>query len=101
MSYLAHSDSFGYLCYGSTAIRRISLFQCGDRLQTSEPDLNRRQILTYKVDHPAGNVKPSCDQRVFKCYISDSDILSYIRMYPLVIKGFIYATQWIVTLYLI
>ena len=48
MSYLALSASFEYLCYGSTAIRNSLLFQCGDRLYTSESDVSRRQILTYK-----------------------------------------------------
>ena len=49
MSYSALSASFEYLCYGSTAISNILLFQCGDRLYTSESDVCRRQILTSNV----------------------------------------------------
>ena len=48
MSWLALSDSFKYLCYESTAIRNILLSQCRGRLYTSESDVYRRQILTYK-----------------------------------------------------
>ena len=33
-------------CYGSAAIMIILPFQCGGRLQTSESDIYRRQILT-------------------------------------------------------
>ena len=47
MSWLALSDSFEYICYGSTVIRNI-LHRCGDRLYRSESDVYRRQILTYK-----------------------------------------------------
>ena len=50
MSYLALPASFDYLRYGSTAITNILLFQCGDRLQASESDVCRRQILTPEVD---------------------------------------------------
>ena len=32
------------------AIINILLFQCGDRLQTSDSDVHRRQNLTSKVD---------------------------------------------------
>ena len=45
---IAVSASFEYLCYGSTAIINIILFQCGDRLWTSESDVYRRQNLTSK-----------------------------------------------------
>ena len=48
MSWLALSASLKYLCYGSTAIRKILLFQREDRLYTSQSDVYRRQILTYK-----------------------------------------------------
>ena len=34
---------------GSTVIINILLFQCGDRLWTSESDVYRRQILTFNV----------------------------------------------------
>ena len=50
MSQLALPDSFEYLCYGSTAIRNILLFQYGDRLKSSQSDVYGRQILTTKVD---------------------------------------------------
>ena len=39
MSQLALSASFDYLCYGSTVIINILLFQCGDRLITSDSDV--------------------------------------------------------------
>ena len=47
---VALSASFEYLCYGFTPIINILLFQCGDRLWTSESNVYRRQILTSKVD---------------------------------------------------
>ena len=49
MSSLALSDSFEYLCYGSTAIRNILVLQRGDRLKSSESDVYRRQILSTKT----------------------------------------------------
>ena len=50
MSYSALSDSFEYLCYVSTAIINIFLFlQRRDRHQSSESDVDRRQILTTEV----------------------------------------------------
>ena len=48
MFQLAPSASFEYLCYMSTTSIKKILFQCGDRLYTSESDVYRRQILTYK-----------------------------------------------------
>ena len=48
MSQLALFDSFEYICHLSTTIMNIYFFQCGDRLYTSESDVYRRQILTYK-----------------------------------------------------
>ena len=48
MSQLALSAYFEYLCYRSTVNRNILFFQCEDRLYTSESDVYRRQILTYK-----------------------------------------------------
>ena len=50
MSQLAFSASFEYLCYGYTVIIHILLFQCGERLWTSESYVYKRQILTSKVD---------------------------------------------------
>ena len=44
MSWLALSDSFEYLCYGSTTIINIST------LIVQESDVYKRQILTTKVD---------------------------------------------------
>ena len=57
MSWLALSDSFEYLCYGSTAIGIFLLLQCGDQLQLSESDVYRRQILTTKVNSRTVRVK--------------------------------------------
>ena len=48
MSLLAFSAS--YLCYGSTAIVFVLLFQCGDPPYTSESDVYRRQNVTFKVN---------------------------------------------------
>ena len=49
MSLLALSDSFENLCYRSTVIINILILLArGDRLYTSESDVYRRQILTYK-----------------------------------------------------
>ena len=50
MSYSGLSDSFEYLCYGSTAIRNIFTATVGGGGSTSEFDVYRRQILTSKVD---------------------------------------------------
>ena len=44
MSQLALSDSFEYICYGSTAI--INIFTV--RGSATESDVCRRQVLTYK-----------------------------------------------------
>ena len=33
---------------GVRELEEFSFFHCGDRLYTSESDVNRRQILTYK-----------------------------------------------------
>ena len=49
MSQLALSALFEYLCYAATAIINILLFQCGDRLYTSDSDVYRLQNLTSKV----------------------------------------------------
>ena len=51
MSYLALSALFEYLCYESTIISIFLLFQCGDRLDTSESD-----VMTFKVDPRAVRV---------------------------------------------
>ena len=48
MAYLALSDSFEYLCGGSTAIINICILSVRGQLYTSESDVCRRQILTYK-----------------------------------------------------
>ena len=56
MSYSALSDSFEYLCYGSTAIRNI--FSLSVRGSTLESEVCRRQILTTKVDPRAVSVMP-------------------------------------------
>ena len=47
---LALFDSLEYLCYGSTAVINILNIPV-DRLYTSEPDVYRRLVLTYK-DRP-------------------------------------------------
>ena len=60
MSQLALFASSLHLCYGSTAIINILLFQCGDRLYTSELDVCRRQILTFKVGPRTERVDSSC-----------------------------------------
>ena len=57
MSYSAVSDSFEYLCYGPTAITNILLPQCGNRLESSESDVYRRQILTTKLYPRAARVE--------------------------------------------
>ena len=46
MSESALAASFEYLCYGSTAI--IDIVILSDPLYTSESDVYRRYILTYK-----------------------------------------------------
>ena len=54
-------SSFSFICihmlWGLRALDICLLFQCGDRLQTSESDVRRRQILTSKVDLCAVRVK--------------------------------------------
>ena len=50
------SASFEYPCYGSYAIIKMLLFQCGGRLYTAESDVYRRQNLTFKVDPRAVRV---------------------------------------------
>ena len=49
-------DSFEYLCYGSTAIINISILLVRNQLYTSESDVYRRPILTYKDDRRAVRV---------------------------------------------
>ena len=39
LNVLALSDSFEYLCYGSTAMIFFNSFSAGDRLYTSESDI--------------------------------------------------------------
>ena len=48
MSYLALSGLFEYSCYVSTAIIHILILSARGRLYTSEHDVYRRQIMTYK-----------------------------------------------------
>ena len=48
MSSLALSDSFEYICYGSTTIRNNCTLTVGG--STVESDVYRSQILTTKVD---------------------------------------------------
>ena len=60
MSQLALSDSFEYLCYGSTAIINIFI------LTARESDVHRRQILTSKVDPRAVRAKQTLDITLFK-----------------------------------
>ena len=50
MSSSVLSDSFEYLCYGSTAIINIVTLSVRDRLYTSESDVYRWQALMTKVD---------------------------------------------------
>ena len=60
MSQSALSILFEYISYGATAIINILIFivrGAGDRLYTSESDVYRRQILTYKDDPRADRVK--------------------------------------------
>ena len=54
---LALSASFKYLCYGSTAIVNILFLSGWGRLYTSESNVYRRQILTYKGGPLAERVK--------------------------------------------
>ena len=53
---MALPTSLEYLCYVSTTIINSLPFQCEDRLQTSESDVYRRQLLTSKVDPRAERV---------------------------------------------
>ena len=48
MSAPAPSDSFEFLCYGSTGIINILIFSARGHHYTSESDVYIRQILTYK-----------------------------------------------------
>ena len=50
------------------AIMNIYLFQCGDRLQTSESDVYRRHILTSKVGPHAEGVILEINQFSFVGY---------------------------------
>ena len=60
MSLLALSASFKYLCFESTAIINILIILMwgggGGRQYTSESDVHRRQILTYKDGPRDGRV---------------------------------------------
>ena len=58
ISYLALHGSFEYLCYGSTVILIVLLFQCVDQHQTSESEGYRRLILTSEVDPRTVTVPP-------------------------------------------
>ena len=62
---------FKYLCYGSTVIINVSLYQSGDRLLPSESDVFRRQILTAKDDPNA--------ERFKVCHRILSRILLYLK----------------------
>ena len=62
MSVLALSDSFEYLCYGSTASINIFTLSVRGSTWTSESDVCRRQILTCKVDPCAVRVNVTCCQ---------------------------------------
>ena len=44
---------------GQRPLQRFQLFQCGDRLYTSESDVYRRQILTSKDGPRTERVKPA------------------------------------------
>ena len=72
MSSLALSDSFEYLCFGSTAIIYIkyiyNILTLSVRRQSSESDVYRRQILTTKVDPRTAMVKD--DKYTVETYIS-------------------------------
>ena len=55
--------SVEYLCYGSTAVVNLLLsfsLEFGDGLYTSEFDIYRRQILTYKDGPGAERVRSVC-----------------------------------------
>ena len=68
MSKLFLCALFEYLCYGSITFINSLLCQCRNRLCTSEPDVYRRQVLTYKIDPRAervGYVSPrQCGDRL-------------------------------------
>ena len=54
---LTLSDLFEYLCYRSKTTMRILILPVRDRLYTSESEVYRRQILTYKDGPRAERVK--------------------------------------------
>ena len=55
---VSYFRSFEYLCHGSTTIITIQIISVRDRLYTSESDVHRRQILTYKDGPRAERLKP-------------------------------------------
>ena len=59
MASLALSDSFEYLCYGSTDIRNIFTLYSAEIDLVSESDVYRRQIMMTKVDLRTVKDKPS------------------------------------------
>ena len=72
------SFPFEYLCRGSTAIINNFTLKCGDRLQTSEFDVYRRQILMPEVDPRTVNIK-----RLFVLLLcSTGDSMSYFYATP-------------------
>ena len=65
MSQLDLSDSFEYLCYGSTAIINISYsYSAGIDFKSTESDFYRRQILRTKVDPRTARVKAGIAVRI-------------------------------------
>ena len=62
MFYVPLSASFEYVCYESIRpLEIILILQSGDRFQTSESDVYRRQIMTSEVDPRAVRVSFICD----------------------------------------
>ena len=74
------SGSFENL-FASTARINILFFQCGDRLYTTESDVYRRLILTYKDDPRAERVKKEMqeDQKSGKVFFLESTPSSSLK----------------------
>ena len=88
---LALSVSFEYICYGSTAIINILLFQCGDHFYrpTSESGVYRRLILTYKDGPCAERVNVELSTLALITFVSYTSFVinyAFLTEFPLLAR---------------
>ena len=77
MSWVAISDPFKYLCYGTTTT--INIFPFTVRGSPLESDVYRRQILTSKVDPRAERVPTGSLAISSLCCCDDHEMLGNVH----------------------